>query len=363
MTHRWLLLGFLGLTLVAHDAAAAGIVSQYKQHRFNRVNMKLHGQVLDFTNNHGSDNRIWSPALCQRRDLYVYLPPGYNPAKKYPLGIFLHGSNQDEQFFVETLVWHFDKAIGCGELPPVVLAAPDGSIMGRPSFFNSASWWTNSRVGNFEDYLMCDVWNFLMENFSLHQEREAHALMGVSMGGSAAFAHAMKYKDRFKICTGFMPGLNLRWVDCHGNYSSKFDPDCWGWRETCNPLEVIGRPKWGLVQIRYFNLFGPVCGRYGSESIAELSRINPLEIMERLDLHDGELDMYVAYGGKDEFHFNAQVESFLCVASQRGIHITVDYDPKGRHDETSGVRQIPAALHWVGPLVARYADCPTNGKR
>src|ERR1700677_78320 len=85
MTHRWLLLGFLGLTLVAHDAAAAGIVSQYKQHRFNRVNMKLHGQVLDFTNNHGSDNRIWSPALCQRRDLYVYLPPGYNPAKKYPL--------------------------------------------------------------------------------------------------------------------------------------------------------------------------------------------------------------------------------------------------------------------------------------
>ena len=132
--------------------------------------MKLHGQVLDFTHNHGADNRIYSPALCQFRDVYVYLPPGYSPDKKYPMGIFLHGNNQDEQFFLMKPVQLFDEAIACGKLPPVIVVAPDGSIQGRPSFFNSSSCYANTRAGNFEDYLMCDVWNFVMENFSVRPE-------------------------------------------------------------------------------------------------------------------------------------------------------------------------------------------------
>jgi enterochelin esterase-like enzyme len=70
------------------------------QHQIERVNRQLHGRLLDFTHNHGADHRIWSPALGQRRALYVYLPPGYDPAHKYPLAIFLHGAAQDEQFFL-----------------------------------------------------------------------------------------------------------------------------------------------------------------------------------------------------------------------------------------------------------------------
>src|SRR5687767_2948583 len=50
-----------------------------------RTNHKLAGQVLDYTKNHGEDNRIWSNALCEKRDLYVYLPPCYDPKKAYPL--------------------------------------------------------------------------------------------------------------------------------------------------------------------------------------------------------------------------------------------------------------------------------------
>ena len=49
-----------------------------------RVNRQLHGRVLDYTANHGQDRRIYSPALCQKRDLYVYLPPCYDPCKQYP---------------------------------------------------------------------------------------------------------------------------------------------------------------------------------------------------------------------------------------------------------------------------------------
>src|SRR5262245_161381 len=41
---------------------------------------RIKGRVIDHTGNHGRDHRIWSRSLHQWRDLYIYLPPGYNPA-------------------------------------------------------------------------------------------------------------------------------------------------------------------------------------------------------------------------------------------------------------------------------------------
>ena len=44
-----------------------------------------------------------------------------------------------------------------------------------------------------------------------------------------------------------------------------------------------------------------------------MSRDNPIEMLDTHDLKEGELDMLVAYGRKDEFNIDAQVESFLAV--------------------------------------------------
>ena len=55
-------------------------------------------------------------------------------------------------------------------------AAPDGSLKGRVTLTQPASFWANSRAGNFEDYVMTDVWGFLMGSFPVLPEREAHAL-------------------------------------------------------------------------------------------------------------------------------------------------------------------------------------------
>ena len=319
-----------------------------------RANRGLQGQVLDFTHNHGQDNRIWSAALNEKRDLYVYLPPGYDPAKKYPLGIFLHGAGQDEQFFLKSLVKGFDKAIAEGKLTPCIIAAPDGAPLGRPSFYKIASFFANTDAGRFEDYLMEDVWNFLMETFPINPDREAHAMLGVSMGGSAAFAQAIKHKDKIGTALGFMPALNLRWVDCHDRYHAPFDPCCWGWRTKLRPFEPIGYPH-GLIKIRFHNLYGPLIG-HGPDAMEKLSRFNPIEMMDQYDLKEGELDLYIAYGGKDEFNIPAQVESFLYRAKERGIQVGVGYDPKGRHDEATGKRLLPAALEWVTPLMAPFGN-------
>jgi S-formylglutathione hydrolase FrmB len=325
-----------------------------KRNELDRVNQCIQGQVLDFTHNHGSDRRIWSAALCQKRDLYVYLPPGFNPAKKYPLAIFLHGATQDEQFFMGGLVQRFDKSIVSGKLPPFIVAVPDGSLLGRPSFFKIASFFANSDAGRYEDYLMEDVWTFLMDNFPIHPEREAHALIGASMGGSAAFAQAIKHRDKIKIAVGFMPALNLRWVNCHDRYWAPFDPCCWGWRTKLRPFEVIGRPG-DLIKIRFRNLYRPLIG-HGPDAIAKLSSFNPIELMDRYDLKDGELALFAGYGGLDEFNMGAQVESFLYRAKQRGVNVGVAFDPEGRHDVESGRRLFPAAVRWITPHVAPYAN-------
>jgi pimeloyl-ACP methyl ester carboxylesterase len=316
--------------------------------QIERVNKHLHGQLIGFTRRPGSDNRIWSPALGQRRDLFVYLPPGFDPAKKYPLTIVLHGAAQDEQFFLQAQVMQYDRAIAKGLLPPVIIAAPDGSIQGRPTLFKPATFWANSRAGNFEDYVMCDVWNFMMEHFPIRPERGAHALVGASMGGSAAFALAIKHRDRVKVAIGFMPLLNLRYVDCHGRYRAPFDPCCWGMREKMRGFEAVGRRK--LFVLRFHDLFGPLYG-CGDMAVAGMSAINPLELMERTDLRPGELDLYVGYAGKDEFNVAAQVESFLYCARERGIEVSVGYDPNGRHDLATGLRLLPGAMGWASQRV------------
>jgi S-formylglutathione hydrolase FrmB len=339
----------LCLLLTAAGQRACAI-DLFLRGELERVNRCLHGRVLDFTHNHGADCRFWSPALCARRDMYVYVPPGFDPAKKYPLGIFLHGAAQDEQFFLKVIAKEFDRAIAAGDLTPVIVAAPDGSMLGRPSFFKMATFFANTDAGRYEDYLMEDVWNFLMTNFPIRPEREAHVLMGASMGGAAAFTNAIKHKDRVKVAIGFMPALNLRWIDCHGRYESSFDPGCWGWRTQLRPFEVVGRPK-GPFKVRFRDLYAPLIG-HGPDAMAKLSRFNPIEVMDQYDLKPGELDLYVAYGGKDEFNIDAQVDSFLFRAKERGINIGVEFDPQGRHDTETGKRLLPGAIRWVRPLVA-----------
>src|SRR5262249_31791121 len=153
---------------------------------------------------------------------------------------------------------------------------------------------------------------------------------GVSMGGGAAYALAMKHRDQFKVCAALFPPLNTRWEDCHGRYVSDFDPDCWGWRtDFSRRNEPIAR--FGPVTIRLKRMVGPLYG-FGPEVAQRVAHENPSELLERLDVRPCELAMFIGYAGKDEFNIDAQVESFLVLARARGICPAVEYVPDGRHD-------------------------------
>jgi acetyl esterase/lipase len=323
--------------------------------RLDRLNRQLHGRVIDHTHNHGSDNRIYSAALGETRDVYVYVPPGYDGSKKYPLCIYLHGFRQDEVGFIDDVVKPLDAAIACGKLPPMVIVAPDASIHGVTCFVTTGTFYANSKLGNFEDFVVNDVYAFAMSNYSLRPEPEAHVLLGASMGGGAAFGKAMKYRDRFKIAVAVFPPLNVRWLSCRGRYMDNFDPCCWDWRtDFSRGHEVVGR-FYGVITIRLKQTVFPLYGRNNPDALAQIIADNPIEMLDIYDVKPGDVEFFVGYGGKDQFNLDAQVESFLYRAREKQIPVTVAYDPKGRHDVKTALSFLPAIYDFLTPRLEPYS--------
>jgi S-formylglutathione hydrolase FrmB len=318
------------------------------------VNKCLKGRIVDYTANHGQDNRIWSPALLQKRDLYVYLPPGYDPSCQYPIIVLLHGFGQDEQVLL-ALAPQIDNEISQGRIPPVIVAAPDGTLSGRASLTQPGSFFLNSLAGRFEDWVLRDMWNFVCEHYPIRPEREAHVLAGVSMGGFAAFNFGMRYRQSFGVAIAFHAPLNLRWIGLDGNYFANFDPHNWGWRCLLeDPREVVAKFYCGALKIRIGQLVEPLFG-LGKPGIAAMARNNPIELIDATGLRNGELAMFVGYGGHDEFNVDAQVSSFLYLAKCRGLGVGVAYEPYGHHDTPTAERMWPAMIEWLGPRLAPYA--------
>jgi S-formylglutathione hydrolase FrmB len=346
---------WLAALLVASAASppstAGGILGRFELQRINR---SLAGQIVDHTHNNGADRRIWSEALQQLRDLYVYLPPGYNPEKKYPFIIWLHGFAQDEQSFLFDVVRPLDSAIAHGQLPAAIVAAPDGSLTGEPSYRNAGSFFFNSRAGNFEDFIMQDVWKFMTDNYPLRPEPEAHVLAGVSMGAGSAFNLGIKYRDRVKTVLGVFPPLNLRWLDCHCRYMRNFSPCCWGWRtDFTHGHEVVGR-FYLLFTVHLKNIVGPLFP-IGPETAWLVSQENPIEMLDSYGVKEGDLSMFIAYGGKDQFNIDAQVESFLYRAKGRGLSVDVRYAPHGKHDLRTAMKFFPDIIAWLAPRLGPYS--------
>jgi enterochelin esterase-like enzyme len=323
------------------------------------INRRLHGQVVDFTHNHGADRRIWSAALGQKRDVYVYLPPGYDPAQRYPLIIALHGYAQDERAFLRYAVDDFDHAMATGCLSPAIVVVPDGSVDGDGCLTNAGSFFINSKAGRFEDFVMQDVWDFAMQHYPIRPEREAHVLLGVSMGGGAAFNLGIKYRDRVNVVAGIFPPVNTRYVDCHGKYMSRFDPNCQALRtDVSRGHETIGR-FYGVVLIPLKRLLDPIYDRKDPSVIEQLSRENPFEMIDAYNLREGELAMFIGYAGRDEFNIDAQVESFLFKTKQNGLTVDVAYKPKGRHDYRTLTKLQPFLFEWLSVRLAAYSG-PEN---
>ncbi len=314
----------------------------------DHLNAKLHGRVVNHTRNHGGDCRIPSPILGRPRDLYVYLPPGYNPSVAYPLILFLHGAGVDEHDLLDPRVLKtFDGMIASGQMPPVIIAAPDGTYEGANHIGSTHSLWVNGRGGRFEDHVVGEVVPFLMNTYSIRPERQAHAILGISAGGYGAMAIALKHRDQFGVVATLAGPLNMRYDACPGGYHAPFDPATYRERTSYDPDMVIARYYLGLLRRKVKKFLEPV---YGTDPgmLEKISRDNPADLIRTTNLQPGELALYVHYPGRDNYNFDAQDQSFAWIAAQRGIQVDVGSFSHGRHNLRYIERAEPAAFLWLG---------------
>jgi hypothetical protein len=109
-------------------------------------------------------------------------------------------------------------------------------------------------------------------------------------------------------------------------------------------------------------ILNPLYSRHNPETLPAIIRNNPIEMLDLYDVQPGQLEMYVAYGGKDQFNIAALVESFLFVAHQRGLEVDVGYDPNGKHNRLTAARLLPGIIDWLAPRLAPFApDAPAPG--
>ncbi len=321
----------------------------------DRLNRRLVGCVVDLTDNHGADRRIYSPILGMPRDLYVYLPPGFDPTRRYPLVVFLHMAAFDERAFVDKQAIHdLDDLIVRGEVPPMVVASPDGNYGPDDRGRQVHSFYLNGRGGRFEDHLLEEVIPFVESHYAIAPGRGSHAIVGISAGGLGAMSLAIRHRDRFGAVATIGAPLNLRYGNVDGDFMEDFDPTRYRWRTRYDPDEILARFYGGLVKVRAGPMITPVFGD-DAGTMARITEINPADLIFTTDLRPGELPMYVNYPGRGEFHFDAHAESFAWLAASRGIPLTLVKDPEGRHGPRYFRRNLPDAIRWIG---AHLATCP-----
>jgi S-formylglutathione hydrolase FrmB len=318
-----------------------------KRVNVERVNRHLAGQVVDYTKNHIRDRRILSPILGMSRDLYVYLPPGYNPGCSYPLVLFFHMANVDEHYFVRSkLLREIDDLIVYGYFPSAIIACLDGTYRGWNQRNSQHSLYVNGLGGRFKDHILQEVVPFLTANYSIRPERQAHALVGFSAGGYGAMGLAIEHRDFFGAAATLAAPLNLRYSNSNGVYLQDFDPTTYRWKTSYNPREVIGTFYSGLLRLRAEKFMGPVFGT-GDAAADRITLTNPADLLFSTDLQPGQLAIYVSYPGRDNFNFDAQAESFQWLAAQRGIEVAVVRDPRATHRLTYFRSNVRPAFVWL----------------
>ncbi|MCX7710163.1 MAG: alpha/beta hydrolase-fold protein [Clostridia bacterium] len=137
----------------------------------------------------------------------LYLPPSYDAGKKsYPVVYFLHGWADELKLYKEGYRFKMkevmDKLISEKRSEEMIVVIANANTKYLGSFF------TNSSVtGNWEDFFVKDVVNYMDSNYRTQKDSKYRGLGGFSMGGYGALNIAMKHPDIFGSVYALSPGL------------------------------------------------------------------------------------------------------------------------------------------------------------
>jgi S-formylglutathione hydrolase FrmB len=167
------------------------------------------GKIItdEITSNALKDNKLGDP---NTRNMIIYLPPSYGSSDKhYPVAYLLHGFGGNERFYVdnaneELMVFLIDGLIQTKILKEMIIVMPDGKNKYGDSFYLNSE-----LIGNYEDYIVKEVVNYIDKNYRTMRDRDACVIAGASMGGYGSITLAMKHPDVFSAVVALSPPLGF----------------------------------------------------------------------------------------------------------------------------------------------------------
>ncbi len=172
-------------------------------------------EYKQFTSDALANNVIGNPAV---RNLAIFTPEGYDPngTQQYPVVYLLHGLPFSEDTYIKKEIWDdwidpngffktypdfpqegfeqwVDNLVQSGKIDPMIIVMPNAA-----NNLYGFSFYCNSILnGNFEDYIVNDLVNYIDANYRTVTNSDGRALIGNSQGGYAAFTFGMKHPDVF----------------------------------------------------------------------------------------------------------------------------------------------------------------------
>ncbi len=161
--------------------------------------------------------RIAIKSSCLNKDMNVnvYLPPGYDTAKRYPVLYFLHGYKGNENDWEKKmdLVDSAYHLFSSGAIKPFIIVTPDieNSYCINSSISETSAAGISTRFkpnyGRYEDYFIEELIPYIDSNYSTVANREGRYIGGLSMGGYAALHLCFSHTGLFSKAGGHSPAL------------------------------------------------------------------------------------------------------------------------------------------------------------
>lgn len=141
-------------------------------------------------------NPLGDPAT---RRVPVFLPPGYDLARRYPSVYLLSGYGSRGLKFLNDDLWEeniqqrLDRLIGTGQVRPMLVIMPDSSTRyGGSQYLNSEA------TGNYADSLL-ELVKFIDAKYPTFPAAETRGVAGHSSGGFGALWLGMRHPDVFGL--------------------------------------------------------------------------------------------------------------------------------------------------------------------
>jgi S-formylglutathione hydrolase FrmB len=218
-----------------------------------------------------------SQALGVSRTFGLYLPPGYDPAKRrYPV-LYLFRGHHDEwagsQDGREGLVPLLGRLIRRGRIEPLVAVLPglmpdDRKSQGAPVNWSASGERRGVGTARFEDHFF-ELKNFVESHLPVRVGKGSCALDGFSMGGYSAVLLGTRYPHLFGS-VGAYDGSFMWRRQVDPRRRRHHPPDPLWFSESCAPLFRRGR-RFDIAKMERYN---PVwlAARAGGRKLVELRR-------------------------------------------------------------------------------------------